>query len=345
MIIRKHKDTLHLVSAVNGAIPVIGGITDTEDKLKLAVDLQAAVPAYGNLERSIKKLFIIQDSSPGTSGSMNALEEANNTIALFERLYGNAETGASGLSHGRKIKDNICLQDIITSLKNKTKQSKKTKIKNLGKEWVETVPILRVCTDGWKTELMKKNKTYGDLNHKNKTAYFGNCISADEIPYIVLPGAKEEDDEKKKKIKKYMYSLGVIVRKKKDEKNDYLFCVVAETGPAEIEAGNLVRDKTREKMSISKREKKVDNTLGEVSIYAAWILKGLDVSSLKTTESKNLPDNKYMIGNTSVEEDGIGYEIIIFQTSAPVSNGHRGGWCYNYYDKNNKNNTTLQLYK
>ncbi len=139
-----------------------------------------------------------------------------------------------------------------------------------------------------------------------------------------------------------MYSLGVIVRKnkKKDEKDDYLFCVVAETGPAEIEAGNLVRDKTREKMSISKREEKVDNTLGEVSIYAAWILKGLDVSSIDTTDGTSLNKYKdnYNIGNTSVEKDGIVYEIIIFQKSAPVSGGYRGGWCYNYYGKNNKNN-------
>ncbi len=341
MISRKHKDPLHLVSVVNGAIPVIGKITDTEDKLKLAAALQAAVPVYGNLERYIKKLSIIQDSSPETSGNMNSLEEAKNTIALFERLYGNAETGASGLSHGRKIKDNVCLQDIITSLKNKTKQSKKTKIKDLGEDWSETVPILRVCTDGKVKGKIDKKYPYGDLNHKNKTAYFESDISADEIPYIVLPGADTEEDRERND--RYIHSLGVIVRKKKNknEKDDYLFCVVAETGPAKIEAGNLVRDETRKKMSSPKREKEVENTLGEVSIYAAWILKGLDVSSLKTIKIKLAQHDKYTtdnynIGNTSVEEDGIEYEIIIIEKSAPISGGHRSGWYDDNKDKNAK---------
>lgn len=340
---RKQKEPLQLLSVLNGAVPVTGKITDTEDKGKCAVALLAAVPAYSNLERTIKKLSAIQDSSPETSGSMNALEEAKNTAALFERLYGNAETGVSGLSHGRKIKDNVYLQDVITSLKNETKKSKNQEDDDgLGKKWTKTVPILRICTDGIKTALMEANNLYNDTkNHKDKTAYFEDYISADEIPYIVLPGAKKHDKKKKKKLKSFKYSLGVIVRKKInkkiDENDDYLFCVVAETGPARIEAGNLVREKTNIKMSNSERDRLVKNTLGEVSIYAAWILKGLDVSSIDTTDRNSLDkynDNEgYNIGNNSVEKPGVEYKIIIFQTSAPVSNGHRGGWCYKHHHK------------
>ncbi len=327
---RKQKEPLQLLAALNGAVPVAGKITDTEEKGKCAVGLLAAVPVYSNLERTRKKLSAIQDFSPETSGSMNALEEAKNITVLFERLYGNAETGAHGLSHDRKIKDNTYLQDVITSLKNETKKSKKQEEDDgLGEKWTETVSILRVCTDGIKTALMEANNLYGDKNHgeDNDTAYFEDYISADEIPYIVLPGAEEDDEEMNEKLEIFKYSIGVIIRKKKNknkkiyENDGYLFCVVAETGPFEIDKG----------------KKTVENTLGEVSIYAAWILKGLNVSKIDTTNRKSLDkyNNKkeYIIGNNSVKKKGVKYKIIVFEKSAPVSNGHRGGWCYKYHHK------------
>ena len=330
---RKQKEPLQLLAALNGAVPVAGKITDTDDKGNCAVSLLATVSVYASLKRTMKKLSAIQDFSPETSGSMNALEEAKNITVLFERLYGNAETGAHGLSHDRKIKDNTYLQDVITSLKNETKKSKKQEEDDgLGDKWAKTVSMLRVCTDGIKTKLMKANNLYDDKNHgeDNTTAYFGDYISADEIPYIVLPGAEEHDDEMIEKIKKFKYSLGVIVRKKKNkkisEKDDYLFCVVAETGPTKITVD----------------EKEITNTLGEVSIYAAWILKGLDISPIDTTDRESLTkynvDGKYNIGDTSVEENGVEYKIIVFQKSAPVSDVHRGGWDYKHYHKNDEKN-------
>ncbi len=329
----KQKEPLQLLSALNGAVPVTGKIKDTDDKGNCAVSLLTTVSVYASLERTMKKLSAIQDFSPETSGSMNALEEAKNITVLFERLYGNAETGAHGLSHDRKIKDNTYLQDVITSLKNETKKSKKQEEDDgLGDKWAKTVSMLRVCTDGIKTKLMKANNLYDDKNHgeDNTTAYFGDYISADEIPYIVLPGAEEHDDEMIEKIKKFKYSLGVIVRKKKNkkisEKDDYLFCVVAETGPTKITVD----------------EKEITNTLGEVSIYAAWILKGLDISPIDTTDRESLTkynvDGKYNIGDTSVEENGVEYKIIVFQKSAPVSDVHRGGWDYKHYHKNDEKN-------
>ena len=219
----KQKEPLQLLSALNGAVPVTGKIKDTDDKGNCAVSLLTTVSVYASLERTMKKLSAIQDFSPETSGSMNALEEAKNITVLFERLYGNAETGAHGLSHDRKIKDNTYLQDVITSLKNETKKSKKQEEDDgLGDKWAKTVSMLRVCTDGIKTKLMKANNLYDDKNHgeDNTTAYFGDYISADEIPYIVLPGAEEHDDEMIEKIKKFKYSLGVIVRKKKNKKKN-----------------------------------------------------------------------------------------------------------------------------
>ena len=94
------------------------------------------------------------------------------------------------------------MQDIITNLKTETKKSKKQEDKKLGEIWKKAVPILRVCTDGKVNKLMEENKSYSDTHHQDQTAYFGGKISADEIPYIVLPGAEEHDYKMKKKLKK-----------------------------------------------------------------------------------------------------------------------------------------------
>lgn len=79
---------------------------------------------------------------------------------------------------------------------------------------------------------MKTNNYYGDLHHQDSTACFDKDISADNVPYIVIPPSKSS----------YKFSVGVIVNKKT---NDYIYCVVAEVGA----------------------EKR---GMGEVSIYAAW---------------------------------------------------------------------------
>ena len=110
-----------------------------------------------------------------------------------------------------------------------------------GKVFKTEVKKLRVCTDGKKTKRMENNSMYGDLTHgrKNTTACFGKRISADKIPYIVVPPSKA----------KYKFSLGVIIDT--DSKN-YLYCVVAELGPEK-------------------------NGMGEVSIYAAWKMANIGV--------------------------------------------------------------------
>ena len=118
-----------------------------------------------------------------------------------------------------------------------------------GKVFKTEVKELRICTDGKVTNQMKKNKYYGDSTHgkRNTTSCFGKYVSADEIPYIVVPPSES----------RYKYSLGVII----DTNNgNYLYCVVAEIGP---EA----------------------NGMGEVSIYVGWKMKGLkipkDISKVK----------------------------------------------------------------
>ena len=89
-----------------------------------------------------------------------------------------------------------------------------------GKVFKTEVKELRICTDGKVTNQMKKNKYYGDSTHgkRNTTSCFGKYVSADEIPYIVVPPSES----------RYKYSLGVII----DTNNgNYLYCVVAEIGP------------------------------------------------------------------------------------------------------------------
>lgn len=105
---------------------------------------------------------------------------------------------------------------------------------------------LRVCTDGKvKGKLCgASEKPYGDKNHKRHTAAFEvkkdknhaeDDISADGIPYIVVP---------KSKIGPYKFSSGVIINK---NNGNYLYAIVAESGPN-------------------------DNGMGEVSIQAAWTM-------------------------------------------------------------------------
>lgn len=120
-----------------------------------------------------------------------------------------------------------------------------------GKVFKTEVKELRICTDGKVTNQMKKNKYYGDSTHgkRNTTSCFGKYVSADEIPYIVVPPSES----------RYKYSLGVII----DTNNgNYLYCVVAEIGP---EA----------------------NGMGEVSIYVGWKMKGLSIPTGNTQLNVN----------------------------------------------------------
>ena len=131
------------------------------------------------------------------------------------------------------------------------------------------VKKIDVCVDGplgdesaayneeiYRSKKYPNGKPYGDGNYAKGTGLFGTDISADKVPYIVIPygGVVTEYDD-------YKFSLAVIICKKnvralqggiKIKKGDYLYCVVAETN-----------------FKLKK--------LNEVSIYAAWKLLGLNV--------------------------------------------------------------------
>ncbi len=132
----------------------------------------------------------------------------------------------------------------------------------------KTVKKIDVCVDGplgdekaaYNDEIREsKNyphgKPYGDADYQQKTGLFLDHISADKVPYVVIPYG-----EGNKEYEKYVFSLAVIICKKevkelqggiKIKEGDYLYCVVGETN------------------------NKLDK-LNEVSIYAAWKLLGLN---------------------------------------------------------------------
>ena len=166
----------------------------------------------------------------------------------------------------------------------------------------KTVTKIDVCVDGplgdsaaaYKDEIRKSEnypygKPYGDANYQQQTGVFLNHISADKVPYVVIPyGGKitEYDD--------YKLSLAVIICKKnvkelqggiKIKKGDYLYCVVGETN---------------DKLS----------KLNEVSIYAAWKLLGLN--------PENRANKELHIGGALPKEYGDRkWEFRLYKNSSP----------------------------
>lgn len=222
---------------------------------------------------------------------------------LIELLRGRAMTGATGVRNSSGKTDVASSIDNIKLSSKKQKFAKKEIIaKDKGEVWDEKVIGLRICTDGKPTKMFKDNKKYGDKSHKDTTACFTvdksdvSDISADKIPYIVVP--------KTEKGIEYKYSVGVIV----NLKGDYLYCVVAEVGP-------------------------VDKGLGEVSIYAAWKMKGWKVPPDVKKEGKI--NEKYCIGEkTQYQYKGskkhrhkVPWRIILFKTSAPYKKGEINWQC------------------
>ena len=232
----------------------------------------------------------------------SALKRARNMELLFGMFYGNAKTGAKGIEKPR----DVYLQKMLSDIQNKAKREKRKEYiaKNKGTvhnpgEWIE----MRVCTDGKPTKMMEVNESYGDKHHQDSTSLFGKSISADKIPYIVIPIVEEEEKKRKQKKEEeedmsiYKHSVGVII----DEEGNYLYCVVAESG---LKA----------------------NGMGEISIYAAWRMKKLD-TNFNVDEAKILK-NKYIIASDNKDE-GKKYKFILFSKSAPAPEKTRAGWYKN----------------
>ena len=165
-----------------------------------------------------------------------------------------------------------------------------------GSEWISErkgkvlktkVKELRICTDGKVTKMMKKAKYYDDQNHQSGTSCFGKYVAADQIPYIVVPPSKAM----------YKFSVGVIIN---TSNNNYLYCVVAEVGPEE-------------------------KGMGEVSIYAAWKMRGINPPKKLPKDSRGI--DLYMIGNKNQTGN---WKIILFKKSSPKpkQKNKKYGWKY-----------------
>ena len=307
-----------MVMDLKGIVPVVGTVlynvntrecTMEEKCYSAASSLLSMLPESGGLKRLEKKMSIAINSQKENIKVTSALKRARNMELLFGMFYGNAKTGAKGLEKPR----DVYLQKMLSDIKNKAKREKRKEYiaKNKGivhnpGEWIE----MRVCTDGKPTNVMKKNKFYGDkITHQDSTSLFGDSISADKIPYIVLPLIEEEDKNKRKKKKEekkeeedmsiYKYSVGVII----DKEGNYLYCVAAESGPKE-------------------------NGMGEMSIYAAWRMKKFKIYFDVDSEKPEILPNKYIIGVDNKDE-GKKYKFILFSKSAPAPEKTRADWYKN----------------
>ena len=314
---KEYIEAIHMVMDLKGIVPVVGTVLYKVNTKKCTMEekwynamssLLSMLTEFGDLKRLEKKVSMAINSRKENIKVIDALKRARNMELLFGMFYGNAKTGAKGLEKPR----DVYLQKMLSDIKNKAKREKRKEYiaKNKGivhnpGEWIE----MRVCTDGKPTNVMKKNKFYGDkITHQDSTSLFGDSISADKIPYIVLPLIEEEDKNKRKKKKEekkeeedmsiYKYSVGVII----DKEGNYLYCVAAESGPKE-------------------------NGMGEMSIYAAWRMKKLKIYFDVDSDKPEILDGKYIIAADNKDE-GKKYKFILFSKSAPAPEKTRSGWYY-----------------
>ena len=307
---KEYLEAIHMVMDLNGIVPVVGTVLYKVNTKKCTMEekwynamssLLSMLTEFGDLKRLEKKVSMAINSRKENIKVIDALKRARNMELLFGMFYGNAKTGAKGIEKPR----DVYLQKMLSDIQNKAKREKRKEYiaKNKGTvhnpgEWIE----MRVCTDGKPTKMMEVNESYGDKHHQDSTSLFGKSISADKIPYIVIPIVEEEEKKRKQKKEEeedmsiYKHSVGVII----DEEGNYLYCVVAESG---LKA----------------------NGMGEISIYAAWRMKKLD-TNFNVDEAKILK-NKYIIASDNKDE-GKKYKFILFSKSAPAPEKTRSGWYY-----------------
>ena len=307
---KEYIEIIHMVMDLKGIVPVVGTVLYKVNTKKCTMEekwynamssLLSMLTEFGDLKRLEKKVSMAINSRKENIKVIDALKRARNMELLFGMFYGNAKTGAKGIEKPR----DVYLQKMLSDIQNKAKREKRKEYiaKNKGTvhnpgEWIE----MRVCTDGKPTKMMEVNESYGDKHHQDSTSLFGKSISADKIPYIVIPIVEEEEKKRKKKKEEedmsiYKHSVGVII----DEEGNYLYCVVAESG---LKA----------------------NGMGEISIYAAWRMKKSD-TNFNVDEAKILK-NKYIIAGDNKDE-GKKYKFILFSKSAPAPEKTRAGWYKN----------------
>jgi len=297
---KEHSEIICGMLDVKGIIPIAETVTDIINEkeytikkniFNIAASVLSSIPTINDLTALAKKSCITTDSEQESVKKMSALKKAEIMASLFSISNGKAITGATGLSNNYLHNNLNYIQNDIKRI-SLSKEYIVTNPKIVGKHIDEEVLYLRICTDGKVTKLMKTNHYYHDKNHKknNKTSCYGKSISADQIPYIVVPLGEDYDI--------YRHSVGAII----DSEGNYLHCVVAERGPK-------------------------DNGMGEVSIYAAWKMKKLIVPPPKKEDGSL--DSDYIIGNEDQKQDnGAKWRIVVFQKSAPDATAKRCGWHY-----------------
>ncbi len=310
---KEYIEIIHMVMDLKGIVPVVGTVLYKVNTKKCTMEekwynamssLLSMLTEFGDLKRLEKKVSMAINSRKENIKVIDALKRARNMELLFGMFYGNAKTGAKGLEKPR----DVYLQKMLSDIQNKAKREKRKEYiaKNKGTvhnpgEWIE----MRVCTDGKPTKMMEVNESYGDKHHQDSTSLFGKSISADKIPYIVIPIVEEEEKKRKQKKEEeedmsiYKHSVGVII----DEKGNYLYCVAAESGPKK-------------------------NGMGEMSIYAAWRMKKFKIYFDVDSEKPEILPNKYIIGVDNKDE-GKKYKFILFSKSAPAPEKTRADWYKN----------------
>lgn len=215
---KEYLEAIHMVMDLKGIVPVVGTVlykvnTDEcimEEKwYSAASGLLSMIPEFGDLKRLEKKVSMAINSRKENIKVIGVLKRARNMELLFGMFYGNAKTGAKGIEKLR----GLYLQNMLYKIQNKAKKEKRKEYiaKNKGKvhnpdKWIE----MRVCTDGKPTNLMKANEFYKDKKKRqDSTSLFGEDISADKIPYIVLPIIEEEEKKRKKKKKKICLYINI----------------------------------------------------------------------------------------------------------------------------------------
>ena len=310
---KEYIEIIHMVMDLKGIVPVVGTVLYKVNTKKCTMEekwynamssLLSMLTEFGDLKRLEKKVSMAINSRKENIKVIDALKRARNMELLFGMFYGNAKTGAKGIEKPR----DVYLQKMLSDIQNKAKREKRKEYiaKNKGTvhnpgEWIE----MRVCTDGKPTKMMEVNESYGDKHHQDSTSLFGKSISADKIPYIVIPIVEEEEKKRKQKKEEeedmsiYKHSVGVII----DEKGNYLYCVAAESGPKK-------------------------NGMGEMSIYAAWRMKKFKIYFDVDSEKPEILPNKYIIGVDNKDE-GKKYKFILFSKSAPAPEKTRADWYKN----------------
>ena len=130
-LIQKCIEIINEVSVMNGAVPVMGTVPYNDYTIENAnnekcfgIIVLLAIPVIGDLVRLKEKLYISISSGQEILGEINALKKAYYINLLPGMFYGNAKTGAEGLSKGLQEADNEYLEHRLSDINNNIKKER-----------------------------------------------------------------------------------------------------------------------------------------------------------------------------------------------------------------------------